>query len=161
MANNIRTGNVSGKMPDCIAKIRKDIGGSVTDYTENGKCSRCGACCSVFLPLSEKEIRDIRSHMGKNNIEKPVSHKKPEDKGTVIDMLCPFLASDENENASCTIYEKRPAVCRVFRCDKTAEETVRGMDGTKRKLVHTGETFFPAHYTKQQVQIAKQVHGIL
>jgi hypothetical protein len=30
------------------------------DNTVNGKCSRCGECCSNLLPLSEKEISDIK-----------------------------------------------------------------------------------------------------
>lgn len=162
MKNHITTGTASGNITDCMEKIKKDMGKSITDYTENGICSRCGACCSVFLPLSEREIQDIRSYLNRNHIEKPVNHKKPEDKGILIDMLCPFLKEEADEKAACTIYENRPEICRVFRCDKTGNDMLEHMDKTQhRTVVHTGETFFPSHYTKQQVQIAKHVHGLI
>ena len=35
----------------------------VTDHTCNGKCSNCGQCCSDLLPLSEREVRDIKAYM--------------------------------------------------------------------------------------------------
>ena len=35
------------------------------DFTNNGKCSNCGGCCSRLLWLSTKEIQAIRLYVGK------------------------------------------------------------------------------------------------
>ena len=30
----------------------------MTNFTKNGKCSKCGSCCSNFLPLTQSEIKE-------------------------------------------------------------------------------------------------------
>ena len=82
----------------------------VTDFTENGKCSGCGECCSDFLPLSPEEISRIRRYVEKHNI-------RPHHNNVVsigFDVTCPFR---DNVNKVCVIYNIRPAICREFRCD--------------------------------------------
>ena len=42
-----------------IQKMIKDMEHGVYDFTKDGKCSRCGACCSDLLPISESEYSRI------------------------------------------------------------------------------------------------------
>lgn len=87
---------------------------TVTDYTKNGKCSGCGACCSNLLPLSNQEVKRIKAYIKQHNI------KEQRHNGIVgIDMTCPFR---DEKNRKCLIYEIRPAICRSFVCNHTQEE---------------------------------------
>ena len=83
------------------------------DYTTNGECSKCGGCCSCSLPLTQKEIRHLKRIVRERNM-------KPQHKLPVvcmsIDMTCPFLT----EEHLCAIYDERPYICKVFKCDKKA-----------------------------------------
>lgn len=87
---------------------------SVTDFTVDGACAKCGACCSTFLPLTAKEIKRLRSWVKKHSY-------KPTSVLDALDITCPFLDKD---TARCACYEIRPEVCRVFLC-KTMHEGVR------------------------------------
>lgn len=83
------------------------------DLTKNGKCSRCGQCCSNFIPLTSSELKELQE-LTKTDIEVQL---KTDDKGRVY-MLCPFLIMTQDSNETrCSIYDKRPSVCKMFRCD--------------------------------------------
>ena len=89
----------------------------VTNFTQNGKCSNCGQCCSNCLPLSSKEIKRIKAYIKKHKIKEQRHNAM-----TGIDMTCPFR--DEN-NKKCLIYEIRPEICRQFMCNHNAEDIKR------------------------------------
>lgn len=81
---------------------------NVEDFTENGRCSNCGACCSNFLPLSREEISRIRNYLR--------SHKVPEQRHNIaagVDATCPFR---DEKNRRCLIYAQRPEICKGFIC---------------------------------------------
>lgn len=80
---------------------------TVTDFTNDGVCSGCGECCSDILPLTNKDIKRIQKYIDKHDIK--LSPKRAD-----IDMTCPFL----DIKHKCKIYEMRPRVCQVFKCDK-------------------------------------------
>lgn len=85
------------------------------DLTKNGKCSRCGQCCSNFIPLTPSEAKNLRELI-KEDIEVQI---KTDDKGRVY-MLCPFLLmSPDSDETRCSIYENRPSICRIYQCNKT------------------------------------------
>lgn len=103
----MRKGNV---FDDMMA----DFQNGTYNYTCGGKCSCCGECCSNILPISNKEIKEIKRYIVKHKIER-VNH------GSVavtnwLDMTCPFLDPDGG-NEKCRIYPVRPLVCRLFICD--------------------------------------------
>lgn len=90
------------------------------DFTVNGECSGCGECCSNLLPISSFEIKRIKRYVEKHkipeqNVFAPVS-------GPTWDMTCPFRSEKERK---CLIYEVRPEICRVFKCDQNREEIIR------------------------------------
>lgn len=97
-----------------IDTMLRDMKEGVHDYTKNSECPGCGQCCSDFLPLSQKEIVSIKRYIKKNGI-KAQKHFIPTTDGVYIDMTCPFRSDSEHK---CMIYEIRPLICRVFRCDK-------------------------------------------
>lgn len=88
------------------------------NFTQNGKCSKCGSCCSAILPLKQSEINRLKKII-------KARHIKPHTQPVVvkaIDLTCPFLTDDN----LCQIYDKRPFICRVFKCDsKPTEEEFR------------------------------------
>lgn len=90
--------------------IANNISGETKDlYTARGSCVGCGECCSRILPITIVE---------KIVLKELASHIEPRPAEGDIDLTCPFL-SEEN---TCRIYDKRPYICRTFRCDKKVDE---------------------------------------
>lgn len=81
----------------------------VTDNTCNHQCSRCGECCSLFIPFTDKELATLKEYVKKHNIQ-------PEDRivGNDFYASCCFF---DRKNHVCNVYEARPYVCRAFKCD--------------------------------------------
>ena len=42
---------------------------NIKDMTKEGKCSRCGECCGLFIPFTKKELKIIKEYVNKNNIK--------------------------------------------------------------------------------------------
>ena len=82
----------------------------LVDKTINNKCSKCGQCCGIFIPMTMPEIYKIKNYVKDNNII-------PENRivGNKIELRCPFL---DLKNHKCKIYEVRPFVCRDFICNR-------------------------------------------
>lgn len=95
----------------------------VVDLTKEGKCISCGNCCSSLLYLSKNEYKAIERYVRKKKI-KPHHHDKAPlaNRDGVIDLICPFRDSISRK---CTIYDKRPEICRRFVCNKSIEEIER------------------------------------
>ena len=111
----------------------KDL--SVTNFTCKGKCSGCGNCCGDILHLNKSEIKIIDNYVKK--------HKIKETKRCLLvdyDNTCPFR---DNINKKCKIYEVRPEICRVYKCDKTPEEVYKNREFTNnKKLVRSMRDLF-------------------
>lgn len=113
----------------------------VFDFTVDGKCSNCGACCSNLLPISTKEAKEIMWYIKKHRI-KEQKHWAPTAKpGT--DLVCPFRSTSEKK---CTIYPVRPAICQDFQCDKPRKriDANKKMYHGKYDIVDMRATFFGA-----------------
>ncbi len=82
----------------------------IKDNTINKKCSRCGECCGIFIPVTDKEIKIIKNYVKQKNIV-------PEERisGNNIELRCPFFNIKEHK---CNIYEVRPFACRDFLCNR-------------------------------------------
>lgn len=98
-----------GTIEDAI----RDMEEGVFDFTINGECANCGQCCSNFLPVSKKEIKNINRYIQKKKISEQKNFV-PAARHT-LDWTCPFR---DNSARKCVIYDVRPAICRDFRCDK-------------------------------------------
>ena len=96
-----------------LDKVLEDMKHGVYNFTKNGKCTRCGNCCTALLPMTKTEIKTVQKFVKKKRI-KIVKHE-----GADLDITCPFY--DDNEK-SCIIYEKRPFICRTFVCNKSQNE---------------------------------------
>lgn len=84
------------------------------DLTTNGQCSRCGSCCSNFLPMTNNEKKRLQRLVKEHKAE--VQIKKFQGK---LYMACPFLImNNENNITKCSVYKDRPLICRVFKCNK-------------------------------------------
>lgn len=112
------------------------------DCTNNGECTQCGQCCGSLLPLSKKEISIIREYVKWKGI-KPCKHLGPFAE-LPIDFTCPFLDTSKSKE-KCLIYDIRPEICRVYKCDNaqfgTDEE--REFFRAKHYIVNMWDEFFP------------------
>lgn len=84
--------------------------GNVEVNAINGKCSKCGKCCGLFIPVTKKEVGEIKKYVNENDI-------RPEKRfdGKNLELRCPFL---NLKNHRCKIYPVRPFVCRDFICSR-------------------------------------------
>lgn len=92
-------------------EILKDLtsgGYKIKDCSNNGKCSKCGECCSNFLPVSQSEINKIQKYVIANKI-------RPQSQMLVMrnTLTCPYY-----NGKKCLIYEVRPLICKEFYCYK-------------------------------------------
>jgi Fe-S-cluster containining protein len=86
---------------------------NMVDCSINGKCSKCGECCSNFLPVSQSEVDKIQKYV--------IEHKiRPQTQLLIMQntLTCPYY-----NGKKCLIYEVRPLICKEFYCYKkpTAE----------------------------------------
>lgn len=130
--------------------VIKDMESGVFDFTKDGKCSGCGACCSNFLPISENEVKRIAAYVRKYNV-KEQKHFVPT-ATPPIDFTCPFR---NNVERKCEIYPVRPAICRDFQCDKPRKkiEADRNLYESELGIVFMRETFFNGNATKLDKKI--------
>lgn len=80
----------------------------IVNNTICGKCSKCGECCSPFLPICQDELNIIQKYIIDNNI-------KPQTQVMVMQnrLACPYY-----NGKKCLIYEVRPLICKEFYCNK-------------------------------------------
>lgn len=119
----------------------EDMEHGVYDFTKDGKCSSCGACCSNYLPLSSGEIKEIKRYINKHHI-KEQKHIIPTTEPT-LDLTCPFL-DDSKEKDKCTIYPVRAKICRTFQCNQPPSKVRENKEQfwRTRKPCDMRETFF-------------------
>lgn len=111
----------------------------LVDYTINGKCSGCGQCCSNYLPLSDREIKNIHRYIAKHPVKETA--RVPLSKGVFI-MTCPFL-DDIKSKDKCKIYDVRPAICRCFQCNQSAKDIEKNKNllHYRRRIINMREEF--------------------
>lgn len=90
---------------------------AVSDFTVDGKCSRCGECCKDILPIDYVELARIKKYVKANHIVQQDHHLLP----NTVDMTCPFLNIDGPER-KCVIYPVRPQICKKFICSAGQEK---------------------------------------
>lgn len=112
----------------------------VTDFTKNGKCSRCGGCCPDELALTKYEISTIQNYIKKNNIK--IKRQFVPLANPVIDKTCPFLDTT-GKITKCQIYDVRPLICRKFICSEPQKIYEMFKDIKKYKNVKLKEYFYP------------------
>ena len=80
----------------------------IQDCSINGKCSKCGECCTNLLPITQDELYTIAEYVINNNI-------KPQKQVLVMQnkLTCPYY-----DGKKCLIYVIRPLICREFYCYK-------------------------------------------
>lgn len=131
-----------------LTAIAKGMEDNLYNYTVDGKCSKCGNCCSDILPLSDDEIRRIRKYICRNGIEES-KHLIPL-ASQAMDLTCPFR---DNGQKICTIYEIRPEICRQFICDSAQRAKInRELLKVGRRVYSMRETFFCDQNTNDEVK---------
>lgn len=85
------------------------------NFCKNGVCSRCGGCCTPFLPMTKSEVKIVKEYLKKNPQIKERALNQPFFKGNDIYVRCCFYDSDKKE---CMIYPVRPFICRAYKCNQ-------------------------------------------
>lgn len=105
--------------------------------TINHQCSRCGDCCGLFIPFTEKELTVIKNYVKEHNI-------KPVDRINKVtgqfEAHCCFY---DSVNKKCTIYEARPFVCKDFKCDRK--------DWKKRRIQYEKRAKYNSSFTNKTI----------
>lgn len=96
--------------------LRNQVEGNVkiTDNSICGKCSKCGECCTNFLPISQTEADTIQKYVIENKI-------RPQKQMLVMEnrLTCPYY-----DGKKCLIYKVRPLICKAFYCNKKPNATM-------------------------------------
>ena len=86
-----------------------------------GKCIGCGECCGSLLPVSLKDVEIMKKYIEEHNITpEPLIVYRNGEKG--YNSMCCFLDQKTNR---CKIYEARPKVCRLYKCDKSPKQILQ------------------------------------
>lgn len=94
---------------DCIEKYVKE-GYIGTNNTCNGKCSKCGECCGIVLPIDQDDANKIQQYV--------IKHKIFPQRYLAImrnKLQCPYYTGKKE---GCSIYEARPKICKYFTCNR-------------------------------------------
>ena len=86
----------------------------VKDFYKDGKCSRCGECCTPFIPMTYKEYKKIKKYIKENNIQ-----CESQVAGNDVHIRCCFYNRKEHK---CNIYKVRPEICKRFKCCGIAQQ---------------------------------------
>lgn len=124
---------------ETLEQIHNDMENGTYNMTNNGRCTGCGSCCSKILPITEKEIRNIKKYMIINRIEE-CRHGIPL-MDPYGDLTCPFLDT-AREKDKCTIYSVRPNICRQFSCDPKNRNVLNARYVSNSKIVNVRKVFF-------------------
>lgn len=109
-----------------IIKSIAEGSGKITDNSICGNCSKCGECCTPFLPVTQKEIDVIQKYVIENKI-------RPQKQMLVMQnrLSCPYY-----DGKKCLVYEVRPLICKEFYCyKKLSIETAKKIIQEKRITV--------------------------
>ena len=120
-----------------LGELMSDWSKGVTDFTQNGKCSNCGQCCSDILPVSKSEIKKIRTYVAEHHIAEHVN--RPPTAVPIVDFTCPFRNEAEKK---CDIYAVRPKICKRFQCSNPPAEADKLLYSSSREVISMRQTFF-------------------
>lgn len=126
-----------------IEEMINDYSHGTYNFTDNGKCIECGNCCSRYLLMTQKEINIINKYIEKHKIKRQMHVLNVLNNTTdVIDCYCPFLDITKS-NHKCTIYEVRPEICRVYKCDYWGQKDRRPpLQNKNLRVVDLTEQFY-------------------
>ena len=93
---------------ETLSEFLNDMKHGVYNFTKDGKCTKCGNCCTALLPMTKDELKAVQRYVKRKHIQ-TVKHSWG------FDLTCPFR---NDELGICTVYEVRPQICRDFQCDK-------------------------------------------
>ena len=86
-------------------------------------CTQCGECCSRFLPLSRRDIKQIRRYIKTHNVAYEPKQRSVLE--TRERNSCPFCL-DNKTIERCSIYPARPEICQRFDCTTSLHGKLKG-----------------------------------
>lgn len=101
------------------------------NFTCNGKCSRCGECCTPLIPITLKEYKTIKKYIKKHDI-KPSNTLR----GDNFYVKCCFYDFEEKK---CKINEVKPEVCKNFMCNSSKEKIEKDIKYYDKRADINGE----------------------
>lgn len=108
--------------------VKHDV--KITDNSICGDCSRCGECCTNFLPVSQSDIDRLSKYVIENKI-------RPQKQMLIMQqrLTCPYY-----DGKKCLVYEVRPMICKEFYCyKKPTGEMAKKFENEKMVTVNMWE----------------------
>jgi Fe-S-cluster containining protein len=95
--------------------------GIAIEYRRDGECNGCGQCCNAKIMYLRNRNDDLYSrpgdlsgHWGEAHNDDNRIFLKMIDVGSPRVAPCSALGVDKNWKSRCTIYDKRPIICKEF-----------------------------------------------
>lgn len=85
------------------------------NFCKNNECSRCGECCTPFIPMTKSEVKTVREYVKKNPQIKERALNQPFFEGNDVYVKCCFYDKEKKE---CMIYPVRPFICKAYKCNQ-------------------------------------------
>jgi len=113
-----------------------------------GKCSKCGECCTPYLPINQEELDEIQKYVKKNKIKSQKQMLVMQNR-----LTCPYY-----DGKKCMIYEVRPLICKEFYCYKKPDKEM-AMKFTKGEQRYPVDMWAIAKDMDKLVGMYKSVEG--
>lgn len=92
---------------------------------KNEKCSKCGECCTPFLPMTKNEVKMVRDYLKNHSKIKEKALENPIFKDGKIIIRCCFYDANKKE---CMIYPVRPLICQMYKCNQSKLKIEKNKD---------------------------------
>ena len=126
-----------------------------TNYCIKGSCSSCGNCCTELLPLTISEVKLIKAYVKEKGI-KPYSDVFFKYEGREsTNLMCPFR---DFETKKCRIYEVRPKICRLFKCNQD-DRTIETHKEAAHKRANYNKTTSPKKPITKVYSMRELIYG--
>lgn len=122
---------------------------------KEGKCSNCGECCTEMLPLTLSEVRLIKAYVKEKNIKPYSDIFFLYENKLSCNMMCPFRDFTEKK---CRIYEVRPKICRLFKCNQDAN-TIESHKLAAHKRANYNKCVNPRKHVTKAYSTRELIYG--
>lgn len=95
------------------------------NFCKNNECSKCGNCCTPFLPMTKSEVKAVREFLKNHADIKEKALNNPFFESGNVYIRCCFYDKDKKE---CMIYPVRPLICQMYKCNQSEEKIESNKD---------------------------------
>ena len=103
---------------------------------KNGKCQKCGECCTPFLPMTKNEVKTIKNYLERHPDVAEKAYKMPIFKDGNAIIRCCFYDPTEKK---CMIYPIRPLICQLYKCNQSTSKIEKNKDFISQRAYYNSK----------------------